>query len=362
MKKAIIITECRRWVFNYGETLQAVALNQIVSKMGVSCITASCENQKNDFKGWFLKNIKRYFFRCVKFELFRLKNMKKTMFRSNKKEKFVKLLKNVDMVICGSDCIWYEKCYNEILCLNFPKLQLRKIAYAPSLRDRVVTDDRYKRTIGEWIKNIQYLSTREAEGSKIIKDITGKNVKTVLDPTLLLSKETWSMMSSKRIIKDSYILLYALGKSGCLRNLIKQVKDRYRNRKIIWIAMEGNDYYPEGEELINIGPDDFISLIKYADAVITDSFHGTAFSIIFHRQFFAVKRTVNRNDIYDNDCRITNLLNITGLNNYYQKEDKIDFDSIKINWKDVERRLRTEKKKSINFLKNALYGEHLNEE
>ena len=74
-KRVVIITECRRFRMNYGETLQAVALNRAISKLGYHCTTASYENQEADLKGWFLKNIREYGIRAMQYEIFRKRYM-----------------------------------------------------------------------------------------------------------------------------------------------------------------------------------------------------------------------------------------------------------------------------------------------
>lgn len=357
MKKAIIITECRRFRFNFGETLQAVALNKVISDMGLQCITASYERQYRDFRHWFVYNIKRYASRGIKFEIFRRKYIKTDVWRSSTKEDFEKLIKSSDVLICGSDCIWYEKDYNDIFFLYFPNANIPKISYAPSLRDNVILSKKYISDVSNWIQGINYLSTREKEGSKIIEKIAGREVETVLDPTLLIDKDAWTSMSSKRKISEPYVLFYLLGKTKRTRFIMNQIRNYYKDRKIIWIRMENNDGYVYGESLENVGPADFLSLVRYADAVVTDSFHGTAFSIIFNRQFYSLKRIVNRNDIYNHDCRITNILNILGLINYYDRYEVIDFEKAQVDYKKVNAMLKEERKKSLKFLKDAFVKE-----
>lgn len=353
-KKVVVITECRRFRMNYGETLQAVALNRAISKLGYHCFTASYENQKADLRGWLLKNIKEYGIRAVQYELFRIRYMSHTIMRSNNKDDFRELLSKADAVVCGSDVIWYEKDYNSIFFLNFPQYNISKIAYAPSLRDSIVDDICYRTKVKRWINDIDYLSTREKAGSKIIQDLSGRDVETVLDPTLLFRKNEWNKMCAGRVVRQPYIFLYVIGKSVILENILMQVRASFPGRKVVWVKMEGNDGYPVGEALSNIGPAEFISLVRYADVVITDSFHGTAFSVIYRKQFFAVKRIVDENDIYDNDCRLKNILDLLKLKNYYTTEDKINFADSKINYQNVERYLNGERKKSWDYLKMAL--------
>lgn len=353
-KRVVIITECRRFRMNYGETLQAVALNRAISKLGYHCTTASYENQEADLKGWFLKNIREYGIRAMQYEIFRKRYMSHTIMRSNVREDFEKILSGADAVVCGSDVIWYEKDYNSIFFLHFPKLSIRKIAYAPSLRDSVAADTSYRCKVRRWAKEIDYLSTREKAGSQIIEELSGRNVETVLDPTLLLSKVEWNRMCAKKIIQEPYIFLYVIGKSSVLESILTQVQSCFPGRKVVWIKMESNDGYPIGETLSNIGPAEFLSLIRYADVVITDSFHGTAFSVIYHKQFLTIKRVVDENDIYDNDCRLKNFLNLLKLKNYYTADDKIDFTNNEINYQNVGKYLDKERKKSWNYLKRAL--------
>lgn len=353
-KKVVIITECRRFRMNYGETLQAVALNRAIAKLGYHCTTASYENQEADLKGWFLKNIREYGIRAMQYEIFRIRYMSHTIMRSNSREDFEKILSGADAVVCGSDVIWYEKDYNSVFFLHFPKLSIRKIAYAPSLRDSVAVDVSYRCKVRRWAKEIDYLSTREKAGSQIIEELSGRNVETVLDPTLLLSKVEWNRMCAKKIIQEPYIFLYVIGKSSVLESILRQVQLHYPGRKIIWIKMEENDEYPMGINLKNIGPAEFISLIRYADVIITDSFHGTAFSVIYHKQFLAIKRIVNEDDVYDNDCRLKNILKVLKIENYYSIDDNVEFEHNEIDYQKVEKRLNMERKKSWRYLKSAL--------
>lgn len=353
MDKVVIITECRRFKFNYGETLQAVALNRYISDMGYKCITASYENEKSDLHDWFNKNLNNSIVRGLKFELFRLMNLRHYIMRSYNKSKFEEIIEDAYAVVCGSDCIWYEKCYNSIYFLNFPTKRIKKIAYAPSLRDSVVTDT-YKMRVARWAKQIQYLSTREKSGSEIIQDITGRDVITVLDPTMLIGKKEWDKLCSRRRIRKPYILVYIIGQISSQLLYINQVREYYSDKEIIVIHMDNNDDDIGGEVIYDAGPSDFISLIKYADVVITDSFHGAAFAIMYHKQVYSFKRTVNGQDIYDNDCRITNLFSLFGINNYYYENDKIDFKKSKINYKKIDNIYFSEQQKSKKYLENAL--------
>ncbi|MCI8844820.1 MAG: polysaccharide pyruvyl transferase family protein [Lachnospiraceae bacterium] len=355
MKKVVIITECRRFRFNYGETLQAVALNRIISRLGFWCITASYENEKENFNLWFKRNMKEYGIRGLKFELFRMKYMRFPVVRSCQKSDFENLLQDADAVVCGSDCIWYEKDYNSVFFLDFPKIQIPKIAYAPSLRDDIIMSPIYEKRVARWIGSLSCLSTREKAGSRIIGNISQRRVETVLDPVFLIPRKEWNWMSARRIVKVPYVVMYIIGRSSCMDDSMKQIKKRYAGRKMIWITMENNDGYPRGEGRLHVGPAEFISLIRYADAVVTDSFHGSAFSIIYQKQFYAMKRIVDSKDVYDHDCRIKNIFEILGIHNYFLPGERINFDKSQIYYEDINKKLSAERKKSMRYLKDALY-------
>lgn len=89
---------------------------------------------------------------------------------------------------------------------------------------------------------------------------------------------------------------------------------------------------------------------------MTDSFHGCAFSIIYQRPLYAVKRIVNENDIYDHDCRIKNIFETLGIRNFYLPDEQIDFLNDRINYSDISKKLLLERKKSMKYLKSALKG------
>lgn len=350
MKRVLIITECRKYRINYGETLQAVSLNRVVTSMGFDCITAAFEFPQNDIK-WLLDH-KEFISRAIKGERFRRKFIKKGVVRGENKAFFTSLVKKADIVICGSDVIWYVKDYNSTYLLNFPGINIRKIAYAPSLRDYRIEDVCYKNKLARWAKDIDYLSTREKKGSDIITELTGRSVETVLDPTLLIKKREWDLMSSKRLFKSHYILIYVIGKTSLFEDQIKMFLKEFKEYNLIWIRMENNDGYFCGKSLLNVGPAEFISLIRYSDAVITDSFHGFAFSVIYQKMVYALKRVIDKDDLYDFDCRISNLINMLNLESIIQVQKNTEYGLF--DTKNCKNNLDKERRKSLNFLKRAL--------
>lgn len=178
--------------------------------------------------------------------------------------------------ICGSDQVWCSTTMyvDPLMYLRFaPKA--KRIAYAPSIgRDYIPTYN--QRQMKKYISEIPYVSIREEEGKKIIKDLTGRDVPVVLDPTLLLTREDWVKLAKSEIqSNDKYAILYFLDEPEELNQ--KQIMKFLRNNHLSAFSIGQNFSNVEKAENIkcpSCGPKDFLSLIRDAEIVITDSYHG----------------------------------------------------------------------------------------
>ncbi|HRU99601.1 MAG TPA: polysaccharide pyruvyl transferase family protein, partial [Ruminococcus sp.] len=126
-----------------------------------------------------------------------------------------KLNDRFDAFVCGSDQIWAPSCFDPHFFLDFVFDDNKKIAYAPSVGLPTIEDKHIRSQIKHLTKRIRFLSTREESGSKIISELCGRNVQTVLDPTLLLNAEQWQPFCKDVSIneKKPYLLVYMLGKN-----------------------------------------------------------------------------------------------------------------------------------------------------
>ncbi|MBQ8945544.1 MAG: polysaccharide pyruvyl transferase family protein [Lachnospiraceae bacterium] len=350
MKKVYIVTECNKYVPNFGETLQAVALNRVISQLGFITITLSPDSEKLEFE---LGDI----IRAYRFERFRKKNIRNTILRTNDIKEMEKITADAEYIVCGSDCIWNEISIKDYYFLNFHS-NGKKIAYAPSLRDSIVVSSRYKKNIKNWINDISYLSTRETEGSRLISEFTGRDCATVIDPTLLIPTDEWKlMMYRKRLIRKRYILVYFIGKWDILKEYIAPIKRSFGCETLVYIDECNRVIYEDGEpaEIKGpIGPAEFMALIYGAEAILTDSFHGTAFSINFNKPFMSFQRIGNRKIMYDYDCRITNILNLLGIDGHFVNRKGQNKTLDMIDYSFVNDRLNEERERSLGFLRIAL--------
>lgn len=262
-----------------------------------------------------------------------------------------------DAVLVGSDQLWTpsglgSKFYN----LLFVPDKTPKIALATSFGVNKIPWYQRRRT-EKYLKRINYISVREIRGKQIIKELVHRDVRVVIDPTLMLRRKEWDKyIESKRVIDGEYIFCYFLGTNVEHRKVVEEIKNR-TNLRIVTIPHMDDfvkaDLDFGDEQLFDVGPEEFLNLIRGAKYICTDSFHGTVFSILNHKKFvvfdrFATEERQSRNS------RIETLCCLLGLEKrryqgelYEQMLQEIDYDVVD---KQLERLRRQSKK----FLKESL--------
>lgn len=376
---------------NYGEELQAFALQYFLNTHGYDAEVIDLEKRvkdlsrskdtilpaiKNRFKfyGW-----KAPFYIISKF----IEVIKKSIYSSlNKeyKEQFHQLFldffnqytkhsdkyytleeiretKNLsyDTYIAGSDQIWnyMHTDFLDVFFLEFAKkFNAKRISYAASISVSEIPNE-MKKTYQHLANNIQYLSVRELQGAQLLKEICKKEAEVVLDPTLLLDKTEWMKCVGQNPLKnDIYILVYTLSGSKYIKQLAKNIACSIKCNKIVYIINNKSFIYENDlEKQIIIDPTEWVGLMSEATYVVTDSFHGTAFSINFNRPF-----TTLVNPVSNMNTRVMSILEITQL------KDRIIFDdgnnhmpsSLHIDFSNANKIIQEWKNKSIQFLQKAL--------
>ena len=369
--------------YNYGTSLQALASKINLIKMGYSPRILGYKGSVIKGRDIRLKKILITFLRLLfypklflrTFETYKNSLNKKNTKESKKKfnvftEEYLnieKMTKNemkkygkkeeVLALVCGSDQIWSSTLMyiDPFYYLQyFPKE--KRVAYAPSFGKSEVPEYN-KKIIKRYLLDFCYLSTREIEGKKIIKELTGKEAKILIDPTLLLSKEEWKE-TMKLVInkKQEYILFYFLDTPSLeALKVLKEIVKRYKI-KIINIPHIDNEIKKicKNIETLDAGPKEFLELILNARLICTDSYHGMLFSINFNKDFYVFER--NYGSAHNQSSRITSILKILKLEERYIKiERKVKKDS-EINWKKVNEELEEQRKKSKDYLIEAFEG------
>ena len=359
--------------FNYGNRLQNYALQEVIKNFSEEVETLILPNASVQSSGTFNK-IKKVFSyplsKTVKVATRKINNKIRIVRykgildqRENKFKQFSKkyinekhinsfdelkqIAKDTDYFVVGSDQVWnpnYIKHQEQYYFLQFVEEE-KRIAYAPSFGISEIPEE-VKPQYKKWLSSIPYISVREKEGAKIIKQLTGRDAPVLVDPTLLLTKDEWLKISKVHAYKPSskYLISYFWGKIPTERKtLIKQIAKKY-NLEIVSIAdlKDKKTYISD--------PSEFIDYINSASLVLTDSYHGTIFSILMETPFFVFER-IGGHSMYS---RIETLLELTELSGREERDIDLNKEILNIDFSHVKGILEKERKKSFDFLSIAM--------
>lgn len=333
---------------NYGNRLQNYALQSILEKNGSFAETV---RRNAGFRGSFATKL-----RTLKSRVGAIKHIND---RINKFRRFDRLIHfsdqivaadyispgvggSYDMFVVGSDQVWNPDFdfNSELEYLPFvPKS--KKIAYAASFGVSEIASNR-ERT-AELLDGFSAISVREDAGAKIVRDLSGVESPVVLDPTLLLSAGDWNQVAVEPKIADierPYLLKYVLG-------------DDVHGAEIDGLARKmGLSVVDLKDEGLPVGPAEFVWLIEHAQLVCIDSFHGSVFSLIFHRPFIIFER---QSDDADMSSRFDTLCRIFGMDHHRKASPSFDLARcLDEDWDSFERRLARERARSLEWLGGAL--------
>lgn len=368
MKKTVGIITLHR-VTNYGSVLQAYALQEKIKELGYDASIIDYKPARvkmiNMLKGLKYKNnilkkslivrtivrlimLPSYVIRFKTFNKFVSKYL--NLSRSSYIEEcdFFDNIPNYDIYCTGSDQVWNSEWNGKIdkpLFLNFTPNESKKISYAASF-GKVKLDDWEVDETRKLLLRYNAISVRELSGLDILKKLNISNVKCVLDPTLLLDGNNWRSLSSNKFKNEDYILVYNLNRNKKIHDYAIKLSKR-TGYKIKYITYQLHDFYKKGHMYCNTSVENYLSLIDNAKFIVTDSFHGVAFSINFNKNFIV---------IYPNkfSSRLESILKITNLKNRVVN-DKNDDDLLKnIDYTTVNYIINQKREESIKWLINSL--------
>ncbi len=336
---------------NYGAILQAYALQKYLKSQypdySVENIDFKTEAHVKKYGIFisFRKNLLAYFIQQF-FILLRYPSLKlrKTRFINFNNEELTltrryftqdELLSDIpsmDFYIVGSDQVFHPNAnYLRVYYLNFDKGKSKKIAYAPSFGISSF-DDSIKKRVQPFLEDFDNLSCREIDGANFMSSFLKDSIPVVLDPIFLLTQEQWLSMASKSDSKEKYIFVYDLNGGYNLLEIAKKIK-RETGLKIICQTQFSSHFYRGCKQIYDSGPREFVSLIANAEYVVTDSFHGAAFSILFDKKQFiyiarpkASGRIRSIMEIAGISDRIVEYNSFTNFN--FSIESKINFEEL----------------------------------
>lgn len=269
-----------------------------------------------------------------------------------------------DCFICGSDNIWNKNLLDTSFVLDFVPDSIKKIAYAPGMSTTELSSEQ-KQIMLPLIERIDYLSCREKIGCDLIERNINRSVFHAMDPTLLVESEVWETLSERSEInlEGEYIFALIYGNSFEKCEFVNSIGLRLKKELVTIPFGTGiynrNDLRIGATRIIEAGPIEILSLIKDAQFVVTDTFHATIFSILFHKNFVSLRRFKNTKS-EKLDHRIDGLLEKLGIGKEHIVEDLTDIDDAVrvynkgIDYSLVDSRLIEWRKNSFDYLKNAL--------
>ena len=321
---------------NYGGILQAYALTKALGNMGVDS-EQIC--YKLDSAYPVIRRIKMLGKKIlnelmqVRFFSIILKLHKRNCIVRKAAERFVPHSKGVysertidscvnkyDAFVSGSDQVWSQNW--PAFFLSFVPEGKIKIGYAVSIGNSTLPQNEID-YIRKYAESFAAISVREEDSAeKLNRIIEGKTVEMTLDPTLLLNREDWEAVTSPRLVSEDYLFCYFLGADSRLRKLALDYA-KERNLKVVTIPhmqqrVEINDLGFGDKQVFYALPQDFLSYVKYANAVFTDSFHACVFSQVFQKQYYVFRRS----EFANMGNRIVTLTRLFGTESHFVDEEK----------------------------------------
>ena len=372
---------------NYGTQLQAFALQQYIMSLGVEntiisddCILSELlkgyierskefaqpqkstdvnlnQNRMKTILKNYLLNPKSWFSLCklsfisLRYRLNKIRRKRSAYVKSQdkfaefKKDK-LKLLYNTtlkdvsllnekfDVFLCGSDQIWSPLDCNFYGYYYLDFATKKKFSYATSIGTTNIKDNKIE-TIKNWTNEYYAVSVRESQSAEQLSEVLDRDVKWVLDPTLLLDKSFWNDQRKDYPVRKKFVVCYFLEDREWYLSYAKALS-KYLGVGLYIIPSLQEYALSRYSFKRGIGPQEFIDVIAKAEFVLTDSYHASIFSVIFEKNFLYLKRFKDNNPQSQN-IRIYSLFNLLNINDViveeklFEKHDIVDLDYVRIN-------------------------------
>lgn len=254
-------------------------------------------------------------------------------------------------VICGSDQVWNPDITDADLSyfLDFCGPETARISYAPSFGVETLPES-LGHAAGEELKRFFRISVREESGRQLIRQIACRDAQLVVDPTLLMDAREWMEHETAHpAAKGEYILYYTVRSSDSLWRYCKNLAKKH-NLKILRIGSNVISKHlkrSDGVEYVcDVSPDEWLYLVHHACCVVTNSFHGTAFSINYRKNFFVELSSLT-------NSRLSHIVSVLGLEDRIVKNEEASL-PLETDYSQTERVLPTLRGESLEYLRRAL--------
>lgn len=345
---------------NFGSVLQTIATSEILKSIGVQPVCIDYRPPRVLYKRyWAVKKLSIHFINTI--IDFPISGMARYLFRRYlhkqckmskpiyASDDFWKSCPKADIYITGSDQVW-NFIHNEGYDGHyfFDTIEGVKIAFSSSIGMTELSKEESDILRGK-LSTYKAISVREESAKKLLNQL-GLSATHLVDPTLVFNKEMWTKYASKRLVKEPYLFVYLpynITDKDLIYRTIKKVALQHSLKIVSYSYSIRIDKYAD-KTILYTTPDKFLSLMYYADYIVTNSFHGTAFSINLNKQFWVYMPSKF-------STRITSLLDMCALNDRVldevitgnQMKNIIDYNSVNVI-------LDEERKKALDFLKTAI--------
>ena len=261
--------------------------------------------------------------------------------------------KRYDGVICGSDQVWNPLITDTDLSffLDFCGPDTKRIAYAPSFGISEFSGE-FTEKIRPELEKFRHLSVREEVGVRYVESLVNHKVDTVLDPTFLIPKQDWiALEKAHPLAKGKYIFCYPVRKSAALIRFGRELAEK---KNATLIVVEGNfltqlrNKDVRIQYALDISPEEWLYLMHHADCVVTNSFHGAAFSVHYQKDFFLECSSAKANS------RLEQLAALCGLEDRIIR-DSFDGANLPIDYESVEARIAPARQASLDYLNQSIW-------
>lgn len=354
-KKAGIVTFHN--ALSYGAALQSYALQQFLLKNGIDneIIDYNCDYINKNYKK-LIRIVKGKRLKSFVGSLIQFGNKRKSLALSDKfrkkylttsnpvtRKEILNISDDYSFFISGSDQVWSPDCagFDTTYFLDFAK-QGQKYSYAASFGTTNIPDSK-KEAYTNLLSDFSYYSVREQSGVQLVKKLAGKDSQVNIDPTLLLTSEDWDKITPESKIEKPYIFLFNVLKPKRMIDYAVQLGEK----KNIPVYYLNDKHIPiKGIKYINpVSADEFVGIIKNAEYVVTNSFHGTAFSALYHKKLIVELDTATtRNTRSEELLKKLGISNREITDNIFPEPDKF------IDWERVDNALENERKASRKYI------------
>ena len=316
---------------NYGSALQSWALSQMIDKIGSefgiqSKLIDYCPRVLEDSdclnpmkKMWDTdveaRRLVENMMSAIRENYQKFEDFYTNRFRRTKKkytdDNFNDVVKDeaIEGFVCGSDtifCINEFKGFVEGYYANFDCMRGKSVSYAASFGDPTFTEQDYQ-TLNERLQNFKALGIREYNMLPYVKKQVTVKAERTIDPTLLAEASLYDSIIAEPQMKEKYILLYSRRYNKNMEQYAERMA-REKGLKLVEISIRSNNAEKGHIMRYDAGVEEFLSLVKYAECVITNSFHGVIFAVQLRTPFYCFSRE-------QGDTKIGEVLDLFGLNN-----------------------------------------------